>query len=847
MKTPLKVFLIVALCSGLLPGLISAQQPGASDQIHPRLFFTAEDIPALQEQARTTHQHIWLPIEEYVREQVGTLPPSQAPVNGSEDDYRNFGSEIITFAFACLITESPDYCQLSRDYLVTYARWNQWGNSNQRDLGHAHMLMGNAMAYDWMFDYLTPEDRQAVHDSLVIWTQRMYQASVVGEYVPAWVNWWPKSYMQNHYYINHAALGLSAMVLMGETETASCSVGSARNVNVRSGPGTNFNVIEVLAGGSERVVIDSTMGNDGYQWWQIGDNAYVRSDVVIESAGCAFMDVDAQLWLDRAVERITVGRDVLESIADGSWHEGMLYQNYMLTMTLPFMVSLRQVTGIDLLPYEYLENYTYWRLYNYVPGTDLPLMPFGDIEAKWGNSYASHGTLRFIANEFGDGRAEWLARELADATIRTSYIWTAPWYVFEFLYYNPSVDPVPPEGLPLARTFPDLEGAIWRTGWAEDDLLFGFKTGPYGGRFAHDAFVNDEYPFEQPCVLTGCQLLIGHDHNDANSFYLYGSGAWLAPENLGFQFEQAYFHNTLLIDGQDQYRPPDNLQGQYPEYFRGTDAALVDTVNTPSFDYLAADATRRYQQITGDLERYVRHVLFVRPGYFVIVDELVAGAPHQYEWVSFFGDSVSLEGEWLRGNAGNDQVLSVQVAAPETFDAVFGQSNYPYARVRPSTWNANTRLAHVLYPTDSAGWDARPLVTVLQDTDEALALQVDHQDGSGRKDVIQFTFQEVFGNFVTPAFGTNARVAVTSWGPDGTLQRVFTRGASYLFDIQADLMVLDDFGAEGTVEAAFNGTELAVSGEVAGPFSLYAPQTERVTVNGVEVPFAREGDYIAVE
>ncbi len=842
--------LLLMLIVGLLPRLqvspAAAQAPPAALS-HPRLLFTAEEIPLLRERAQTTHREIWAPIETYVNGQVGSAPPAQAPASGSEDDYRNAGDQIFAFAFACMISGQDDHCDLAKAYLLAYARWNQWGDENKRDLGQAHMMLGSALAYDWLYDHLTPEERGIVRGSLALWAQRMYEASVADGYRAEWVNWWPRSYMQNHYYINHAALGLTALALLDEAERVACTVFSTRNVNIRSGPGTEFAVLEVMQAGGERTVVGSVVGTDGYVWWRLEGEAFVRSDVVDESPGCASLTVDAQPWLDRAIDRISAGRAMLEGIADGSWHEGALYQNYMHTMTLPFMIALRDVQGIDLLPHTYLRNYTYWRLYNHVPGSDLPLMAFGDIEALWGNSYAAHATLDFIAAEYEDGHAAWLARELANATGRTSYVWTAPWYVFEFLYYSPEITPIPPDDLPLARTFPDFEGTIWRTGWGVEDTAFALKTGPYGGRFAFEAFTAGAPPYEPPCSVTGCQLLIGHGHNDANGFYLYSNGARLAPESFGFDRDHASYHNTVLIDGQDQYRPPDNLQGQYPEYFVGSEAALVSSVAASQHGYLLADATPRYRRAIQDVERYVRHVVFVQPDYFIMVDELAAGSSHQYEWVTHVEESVTREDRWLRGQGANGQVLGVHVAAPAEFEVSFGNDLYPYARTRPAAAVDDVRLVHLLYPTDEAGWAARPAVTVLQDDAQAVVLRVDHQDGSGRQDLIQFTLGFTGSTVDTLAFGSDARVIVVSRAGDGTLRSIFMHNGSYLFDMGADMQLVDHFASEGVFEAIYGDSVLQVSGDTGAGFQVYAQGAEFVDVNGDRGSIIHDGNYITQE
>lgn len=64
--------------------------------------------------------------------------------------------------------------------------------------------------------------------------------------------------------------------------------------------------------------------------------------------------------------------------------------------------------------------------------------------------------------------------------------------------------------------------------------------------------------------------------------------------------------------------------------------------------YVAADATQRYKNIAG-LEDITRHVVSIRSDYFIMLDNLAADAAHQYDWVCHFGESVSVEGNWVRG------------------------------------------------------------------------------------------------------------------------------------------------------------------------------------------------------
>lgn len=57
------------------------------------------------------------------------------------------------------------------------------------------------------------------------------------------------------------------------------TLGDTAQVNERSGPGTNFDIVTLLSGGETLTFTDQTQDADGFTWWQTGDGNWVRSDV----------------------------------------------------------------------------------------------------------------------------------------------------------------------------------------------------------------------------------------------------------------------------------------------------------------------------------------------------------------------------------------------------------------------------------------------------------------------------------------------------------------------------------------------------------------------------------------
>jgi hypothetical protein len=787
---PLAVLTVVLLLSCIAtegrvatPAMATTQtipMPTATVAPHPRLFFEAADLPPLRYNRNEAYREIWQPIIRYTDSQLGITPPAIVSAETTLEKFRNYGDQLIPLAFACTLTERDDHCELARSYLLAYATWDHWGDDGRRGLGLAHMLMGNAIAYDWLYSRLSPPERQIIGGNLAKWAHRMYEASATDRYNSDWENWWRKSYMQNHYWTTHAALGLAGLALLDEHD-------------------------------------------------------------------------EARLWVEHATQKLARGRDFLNGIGDGSWHESIGYQGLILSTSLPFLVSLRNVTGTDILPHDYLRNYPYWMLYNQLTGTNQTIFSHGNFEWSWFGVKTHY--FRFVAGEYANGHAEWLAQQYAEAYRRQPGYWSSPWYVFEYLFYDPDVAATPPTNLPKSRVFPDLSGVIWRTGWEADALVFALKTGAYGGRFAFDRFVNEEYPWEAPCRSSGCQFNFAHNHDDTNGFYIYNAGEWLAPETVGVGKTEASFHNTVLIDGQGQFRPANDDYPQRPEEVANTDGFLEMTSSTPNFDYLAADATQRYRHID-DIENVTRHVLFVRPDYFVMLDNLAAGEPHQFDWVSHFGQSVTVEGNWIRGDAGNEQILGVGVISPELFETTIGDDGQPYVHLRPATPVDRMRFINILHPTNTAEWQTRPAFRLLADTGEAAAVRIQaHEDTSWQDDLLivyapgSSTEQARTEKLVVNAgpYQFDGRAAVVTRDGNGDLKRLFVTGGAFLKDLESGKDLVKGLDGNTPFEALFEGETVTISLDLRSDVTLYAPKAEHVTVGGFPRAFTRMDDYITIE
>lgn len=168
-------------------------------------------------------------------------------------------------------------------------------------------------------------------------------------------------------------------------------------------------------------------------------------------------------------------------------------------------------------------------------------------------------------------------------------------------------------------TFTDAGLYVMRSDWTKDARYLLLDAGPFGGPHGHEDKLSVElYAFGQAFIVDSGTYT--YDKTDPFRLYFVGS----------------HSHNTVLVDGQSQIRrwqkgslSPKTAVGNYATW-----------VSQPDFDYLSASYSGGYSpfsfkrpvdaEIISDVI-HTRRVLFVKPDYWVIVDELQASRPHNYQ------------------------------------------------------------------------------------------------------------------------------------------------------------------------------------------------------------------------
>jgi len=343
----------------------------------------------------------------------------------------------------------------------------------------------------------------------------------------------------------------------------------------------------------------------GKIWWH---RSYLQNHLWVNACGLAatgftlFDETEqARLWIGLVQDKFKRTMDVLGP--DGASHEGVGYWEYGAEYMLKFMHLADELLGVDLYNHPWWRNTGRFCQYLSLPKEGWPnkdyIVDIADCpRTHW---YGPDHILRGLAQQYRDGHAQWLSEQMDKANVDAP---SARW--LNLIWYDPTVQAVPPDTLPTLHHFEDMGIVSARTGWDGREGLVVFKCGPFIGHEAIDDFSYDPGG--------------GHVHPDAGHFIVFANGQWLIRDD-GYRDKWTDQHNTMLIDGAGQL-------GEGRTWFNGTECLLVKArprvilaSSSAKLDHITGDVTAAYPKSTG-LERFVRHLLFVKPDVLIVVDDI---------------------------------------------------------------------------------------------------------------------------------------------------------------------------------------------------------------------------------
>jgi hypothetical protein len=418
--------------------------------------------------------------------------------------------------------------------------------------------------------------------------------------------------------------------------------------------------------------------------------------------------------------------------------------------------------------------------------------------------------------------------------------------VFEFLYYDPTIPQVDPHTQPLDADFPDLGASILHSSWDAGDLALAFKAGVYGGRANFDRVKAGRAP--------GGWINWGHDHNDDMSFWLFGKGAWLAPEALGYtagnnvaatyKANQSAYHNSLLVDGQGQLGDArvSDTNWNNPWFFNRETGPLLTPVGTADYAITGGRGAALFDAALG-ISRWDRVLVLARNRYVLVRDDVQAAAAHAFDWNCHFSDgaTVDIPSGWVQGVNKSGQSLGVRVLSPSAWTATTGSQTAQlmnladpdgqtaWVRVRPSTAAAQAQFLMALVPVATASWAQRMTINALDSTDTGAGAVM--APGSPLEERWIFARAGSEGKVAGDLALAGALAGVAARNAAGAPVRAALFGAGRISDQGGARELLSSLSARA-IEIDLQGVNLAVSGDGIADFRAYAPAASSVTLNG---------------
>jgi len=350
------------------------------------------------------------------------------------------------------------------------------------------------------------------------------------------------------------------------------------------------------------------------------------SDMAIAMAG---ESDGAKTWLDFSLKALTTIYPHWAGY-EGGWAEGAPYGLWYNGFYIPAFEALKQTTGFDLWQRPFFNNVRHF--FFYCTSVRGEIRPFGDSAEKGGpgekggSGYAD--LMWHHAHRFDDPYVGWWVNQIqgwSGGSGRTA------------LLFDDEVPSKVPVDIPQSRAFRGV-------GWAglhgnladvDNDTFFLFKSSPYGS--------------------------VSHSHADQNCFAIMKGGKALAIPSgyYGPSYGMAHHaewtrstkaNNGVLVNGEGQEIRSAKANGR-----------LVNFEDRKGLSYVCGDATAAY---VGKLNRFDRHVLFLRPGLILMLDDLAAPEAATYQWMLHAFDEMTLgEGQVISRRA--DKTLDVRLSSPQ--------------------------------------------------------------------------------------------------------------------------------------------------------------------------------------
>jgi len=406
---------------------------------------------------------------------------------------------------------------------------------------------------------------------------------------------------------------------------------------------------------------------------------------------------DAETWLEYSLKALLTFYPHWAGI-DGGWAEGTPYGLWYNSFYIPAFEGLRQLADYNLWQRPFFNRVRYF--FFYCTANHGEIRPFGD-SAEGGGPGVGRGSgyaelMSFHAHRYNDPYIGWWVKQIPGYEGRKSG--------FGALLHEDELPAKAPADLPNSRVFKGVGWAGLHSDLAQpqSDTCLIFKSSPYGS--------------------------VSHSHADQNAFAIMKGGTALAIPSgyYGPSYGKPHHaqwtratkaNNCILVNGEGQK-------------IRSADAtgSIIDFKDATGYSYVAGDATPAYM---GRLNKWIRRILFLRPGLFLLLDEIEAPKMSRFQWLLHAFEKMEIRDNQVtsrRRGATLDVTLAcshgLNISQTDQFDTPY---NYgipkTYHKEKANHWHVTAKTVIKSKKTRIAA------VMAVYDTDDQFNVQLKHMNG----------------------------------------------------------------------------------------------------------------------
>jgi len=179
---------------------------------HPRLLFSAGDLPKLRENYNSAQ--LKPERDLFLSYLPSCLPPPTDLkfLHDATDGQRQGLWRLPTVAYHYLMTGDTNSLHAAIGFLKLFEKLEHWETGDELDSGmsSANIMIGAALAYDWLYDQLAPAFREAMRRKLILMARAQYYGGHLMK-APGKNKYWQNEPANNHRWHRDAGMALAVL------------------------------------------------------------------------------------------------------------------------------------------------------------------------------------------------------------------------------------------------------------------------------------------------------------------------------------------------------------------------------------------------------------------------------------------------------------------------------------------------------------------------------------------------------------------------------------------------------------------------------------------------------------